>query len=327
MAKIVFHGSIAACFHAGFETCLADAHDIRILSDRLSEPGEKEAFVSAEIIVGTALGEGHPIPRAARLYHVAGAGYDGVDLARLPQDCRLCNCFGHEDAIAEYVMAALLARNVPLADADARMRHGDWTYWAGRPDALRQEWSNAGIGLLGYGHIGKAVARRAKAFNMDVHVANRSPVSNDVHVDRYWPLSERDAFFAAVDVVIVSLPLSETTAGLVDAAAFAAMRPGALIVNVGRGPVIDEQALYDALKTGAIGGAIIDTWYVYPDAENTNPQPGNLPFHELDNITMTPHMSGWTWGTVRRRQRTIAENIRRLLAGEALHNVVFGGRQ
>jgi phosphoglycerate dehydrogenase-like enzyme len=94
------------------------------------------------------------------------------------------------------------------------------------------------------------------------------------------------------------------------------------VINVGRGPTIDEQALFDTLKAGRIGGAIIDTWYRYPTSGDSTPLPANLPFHELSNVLMTPHMSGWTSGTISRRQGVIADNIRRRFAGEPLANVV-----
>ena len=101
------------------------------------------------------------------------------------------------------------------------------------------------------------------------------------------------------------------------------MKPDGLLINVGRGPVIDEQALYEALKSKQIGGAVIDTWYVYPTAQRAHPYPGTYPFHELDNIIMTPHMSGWTHGTIRRRQEVMAENIRRIREGKPLRNSVL----
>ena len=99
------------------------------------------------------------------------------------------------------------------------------------------------------------------------------------------------------------------------------MRPGAVIVNVGRGPVIDQQALYDALSQRRID-AVIDTWYDYPTKDNPHTQPGRLPFNQLTNLVMTPHMSGWTAGMMRRRRETIAQNIGRLSRGEPLVNVV-----
>lgn len=325
--RIVFHGANAATFRPDIETYLTGSHAISLVSDELSEAGEHQIFREAEVIIGTALSKSHPIPKGARLYQVAGAGYDGIDFTRVPSGCFLCNCFGHEEAITEYVMAAVLTQYIPLVDADTKLRQGNWHYMAGRPDGLRRECSGSSIGLLGYGHIGKALARRAKAFNMEVHVANRSHVMPDEHVDYYYPLSELDTFFSTVDVLVVALPLTEATAGLVDKNAFAAMRPDSLIINVGRGPVIEENALYEALKAKEIGGAVIDTWYIYPQGKNNAPYPGRLPFHKLNNIIITPHMSGWTWGTINRRQQVMAENIRRLAEGGVLLNVIRGDKR
>ena len=98
------------------------------------------------------------------------------------------------------------------------------------------------------------------------------------------------------------------------------------MINVGRGGVVDEAALYNALAGNRIAGAIIDTWYQYPDASGAPQLPSRLPFHELKNIVMTPHMSGWTAGTIRRRQQAMADNINRLARGEPLVNVVRSGK-
>ncbi len=229
---------------------------------------------------------------------------------------------GHEQAIAEYVMAALLARHVPLADADRKLREADWAYWAGSLERIHDELAEKTIGFLGYGHIGKAIAARAKAFEMKVHVANRSAVAVSSIVDRSFPLDDLRDFWPSADFVVVSVPLTAETTGIVNAEAFAAMRSSAVVVNVGRGPTIDERALYDALKTNRIAGAIIDTWYSYPSPQHPNVLPSTLPFHTLANIVMTPHMSGWTLGTIRRRQKTIADNIRRRVDGNPCVNVV-----
>ena len=324
--KIVFHGANAATFRPDFETYLDGSHSITVLSDDLSEAVEELEFADGEVIIGTALSNHHPIPKNARLYQVAGAGYDGVDLTRIPKECYLCNCFGHEVAITEYVMAALLTKFVPLVDADTKLRRGNWEYMAGKPDGLRRECSKSSIGILGYGHIGKAVAKRAKAFDMEVHVANRSDLLPDKNVDVYYPLAEIDRFYRAAEVIVVSLPLTEDTTGLVNNKAFTAMRPDCLLINVGRGAVIDEEALFTALQQKKIGGAVIDTWYIYPHGKNDPTYPGNLPFHTLDNIIITPHMSGWTWGTIHRRQEVMAENIRRLAAEDTLLNVIVKGK-
>jgi phosphoglycerate dehydrogenase-like enzyme len=243
----------------------------------------------------------------------------------LSASCTLANCFGHENAIAEYVMAALLMRHVPLARADQDLRQQQWTYWAGRNAALRTELGSQTIGLLGFGHIAQTVALRAKAFGMRVHVANRSTVQRP-NVDQSWTLDALQDFMASADTVLVSLPLTDNTTGLVDARAIAAMRPDAVLMNVGRGAVIEEKALYDALTSRQIGGAVIDTWYQYPTPTQAECAPSQYDFAALDNVLMTPHMSGWTAGTVQRRQQTLAENIGRLSRGEALINVLHGPR-
>jgi len=320
--KIVFHGANPANFRPGFEAMLTGAHDIVMVSDALDGPGERDHFASADVIIGNRLNAADPAPARVRLFHAPAAGTDGIDAKLLPAGAALCNCFGHEQPIAEYVMAALLARHVPLADADTRLRSGEWAYWGGRPGSLRTELGDQTIGLLGFGHIGKAIAARAKAFGMRVSVCNRSKVPVGNGVDQSFTLDQIAAFMGSADAIVVSLPMLESTRGIVNAAALGAMRPDGVIVNVGRGPVIDEQALYDALAGKAIGGAIIDTWYVYPSAANATPQPANLPFSTLPNVVMTPHMSGWTTGTVRRRQETMAANIERLLRNEPLVNVL-----
>ncbi len=91
-------------------------------------------------------------------------------------------------------------------------------------------------------------------------------------------------------------------------------------MNVGRGSVVDEQALYDVLRERRISGAVIDTWYVYPDEANPSPLPSALPFHELPNVVMTPHMSGWTQSTIERRRAAMAENVNKLERGAPLLN-------
>jgi phosphoglycerate dehydrogenase-like enzyme len=266
-----------------------------------------------------------PVPVKARLFHAPAAGTDAVNTALLPTACSLANCFGHENAIAEYVIAALLMRHVPLARADQDLRQQRWTYWAGQEAALRTELGSQTIGLLGFGHIAQALALRAKAFGMRVHVANRSPIEHST-VDQSWTLDGLHDFMSLADAVVVSLPLTENTQGLVDARAIASMRPDAVLINVGRGAVIDEKALYEALAARRIGGAVIDTWYQYPTPTQPECAPSQYDFSALDNVLMTPHMSGWTAGTVRRRQETLADNIERLSRDEPLINVLYGPR-
>jgi phosphoglycerate dehydrogenase-like enzyme len=319
--KIVFHGANASAFEPGFASLLERPHEISVVSDNAGTTAEREAIAAADILIGVKLDATVPKPERLRLYHAPAAGTDGIDRSRLPPSIPICNAYGHEYAIAEYVMAAVLNRFIPLAAADRDLRKGEWTLWPSRPNTLRREMGDSTMGLLGFGHIGKAVAERAKAFGMRVTVANRSPVASPL-VDQSFGLDQLPAFMASADTIVASLPLLQETRGVVGKEGLAAMRPDAVIINVGRGPVVDQTALYNALKERRIGGAVIDTWYAYPADINAKTLPARLPFHELDNIVMTPHMSAWTDGTVRRRQQTMAENIGRLERGEPLINVV-----
>jgi phosphoglycerate dehydrogenase-like enzyme len=320
--QIVFHGVNAAAFSGGFAALAGVGAVVDMLPDVLESAAERKTFAGANVIIGNHFDGSLPRPEALLLYQVPGAGYDAVDLAALPPSAVVCNCFGHEQAIAEYVMAALLQRYVPLADADRRLRQGEWTYWAGTPERAHKEMAGSTLGILGFGHIGKAVAARARAFGMLIHVANRSPVTGSGDVDQAFSLSELPAFWAGLDSIVVTLPLTPETRGIVGADAFSWMRNDTILINVGRGPVVDEAALYDALRNRRIGGAVIDTWYRYPTPGQSRCAPSNLPFHELTNVIMTPHMSGWTTGTISRRQKAMAENIHRLMRGETCLDIV-----
>ena len=321
--KIVFHGKNASTFLPGFAELLDHPAQISVLPDDLADPKDAAAFAAADVVIGIRYSSSMP-PVSARLYQLPAAGYDGIDFTALPAHCTVCNAFGHERAIAEYVMTALLMRHVPIADADKRLRAGDWHYWAGGPNGLRTELGKCTIGVVGHGHIGKEIAARALAFGMSVHVANRSPIETHPYA-AVWPLDRLKDMLRGVDYVVNTLPLAAETRGMIGAEVLAAMAPHAVIVNVGRGAVIDETALFEALSKGRIGGAILDTWYVYPSAERPNPLPGSLPFEALSNVIMTPHMSGWTEGTVWRRTQTCAANVNRLNKGLALENVIRAG--
>ena len=324
--RIVFHGENAASFSPGFAELVGPQARVFVLPDVLISESDRACYAAADVLIGIRYDSSLPRPEALSLFHVPGAGFDKVDLEALPAAAVVCNCFGHGPAIAEYVMSALLARHVPLADADARLRRGDWAWWAGAPERIHGEMAGKTIGLVGFGHIGQAIAKRAKAFDLRVHVANRSRVTDQSLVDRWFALDDLDTFWGSADFIVVSVPLTAQTEGIVGAAAFAAMRPTAVVINVGRGPAIDERALYDALATQRIAGAVIDTWYQYPAPDQGTTLPSTLPFHTLPNVVMTPHMSGWTDGTIRRRQRAMADNVLRRFAAQECEHVIRTSR-
>ena len=165
------------------------------------------------------------------------------------------------------------------------------------------------LGILGFGHIGQEVARLAQAFDMKIR-SLRSGHSR----------AELEALLEASDFLVLACPLTPETRGLIGPAELARMRPSASLINVARGEVVDEAALYEALRDRRIRSAAIDVWYQYPK-DGAPRMPSRFPFQELDNVILTPHCSAWTERVVNLRFHDIAANIDRLVAGEPLVNV------
>ena len=260
-----------------------------------------------------------------RLVQVPGAGLDRIDRSAMPSGAWLANLYGHENGIAEYVIGAMLALTRGFFRLDAALRKGDWqSQWAIgiAPPPVWPELAGKTIGILGYGRIGRAVARRARAFDMNV-VAVRQNVWASVEDDVAFlggPESI-DEVIGRSDYVQISMPATRDTIGLMDRRRLGLMKSTALLINVARAQIIDEAALYEALAERAIAGAALDVWYRYPRLPGATP-PATCPFHDLPNVLMTPHVSGWTDGMLDARAKLIAENIRRVAVGETPLNLV-----
>jgi phosphoglycerate dehydrogenase-like enzyme len=262
-----------------------------------------------------------PAASRLKLLQLPGAGIDAIDFAKVPAGVSVCNCFEHEIGIAEYVLGAMLEWTIDIRGMDRRLRQADWTgsYLCG---PVHGELFGKTLGIVGFGRIGREVARRAQAFGMRVLVCTRTPRS-DALAERIDGMEALHPMLGESDFVVVTAPLTERTRGLFDAAAFAAMRANVVLINVSRGALIEETALYNALEGRRIAGAVLDVWYSYPEQGQTHgPRPCTLPFEKLDNIVMTPHASAWTDGLLPRRNRAMAANLNRLARAEPLINVV-----
>ena len=137
--------------------------------------------------------------------------------------------------------------------------------------------------------------------------------------------ADLDRLLGESDFVLIACDLNEATRGLIDAARLARMKPTGVLINIARGAIVDERALYDALREKRIGGAVIDVWYDYVRAGAPEPWPSSFPFQDLDNVILSAHESGWTEAQTLRRWRFVAANLRRMAEGAPLQNVVFVG--
>jgi phosphoglycerate dehydrogenase-like enzyme len=281
-----------------------------------------------EIDVLVTMGLTAEMGRAAtrlKLVQVPGAGVDRVDRTAVPAGAVLANAYGHEVGIAEYVIGAMLALTREFSRLDAALRRGDWqSHWAvGRtPPPLWPELAGRTVGILGYGRIGQEIARRARAFDMRV-CAIRRDVGQSME-DELALLGGPDILDKVLersDYVVVSMPANPETIGSIGEAQLRRMKRSAYLINVARGEIVEEDALYHALAQRTIAGAALDVWYRYP-REPGPTAPAARPFHELPNVLMTPHVSGATDGTLEGRTKLIAENIRRIACGETPLNRV-----
>ena len=277
----------------------------------------------ADVLVSMRFQRSGPVP-SFRLLHVPGAGLDGIDFNALPTGATVCNVFEHEIPMAEYALACMLEHQVDLAALRARFTNEQWTnaYLKRQP---RGELFGKTVLVVGFGRIGQAVAVRAQAFGLRViAISGRAKEGRVVGpMDEAYSPAELDQVLARADFVVLTCPLDERTRGSFGAAQFAAMRPDAVLINIARAAVIDQHALYQALRDNLIAKAYLDVWYAYPTGDNDSVAASEYPFEDLPNAYCTPHASGWTHGLFERRYARIAANIMRLKRGEALENVVF----
>ncbi|MEO3857576.1 2-hydroxyacid dehydrogenase [Acrocarpospora sp. B8E8] len=283
-----------------------------------------EALRTADVLVAASMTT--EMARAAgrlRLVHVTGAGYDKIPLADLPAGVRVVNTFHHGRSIAEYVLASavLLARRVPRSDAE--FRRGVWRSVLTDPAVpLGPTLHGRMVGLIGLGEIGTEVARLAGAFGARVQAVRARPsAAGPAGVELAWVggIDELDRLLATSDVVVVTVPLTDATRGLLGEKQYRLMRPDALLINVARGPVLDEAATYAALADCTIAGAALDVWWGHP---REGKPPASHDFAALPNVLLTPHQAGHTDDTFRGRAQDIAAAIDALAAGHPLRNVV-----
>ena len=308
------------------ETLKADGDTHRWDMAAAWSPGRRlDALAGADVVVCSSLSPAEAAAAGrARLVHVSGAGYDRISLPSLAPATLVANTFHHARPIAEHVLMVTLMLSRNVVATDRSVRSGQWKTIATDSDVpFHPVLSDLTLGLVGLGSIGAEVARVAGNLGMKVRAVRRSPsapLPPGVHLDWVGGNGELHPLLAVSDVVVVTVPLESGTRGLIGAAELAAMKPSAFLINVARGPVVDQVALYSALEERRIAGAGLDVWWGSP-ADGIIP-PSALPFASLENTVLTPHHSGHARITFERRAGDIAANIGRLARGQELINLV-----
>jgi phosphoglycerate dehydrogenase-like enzyme len=251
--------------------------------------------------------------------------------ALVEHPCVLTNMRGlFSDVIADQVMGYVIcfARNLhtyvrnqldrrwaPVGGEDERVSFAAGPGEVNPIDRAHQHLADQTVGVVGLGAIGSEVARRAKAFGMRVVAADPRRTDCPPEVDRLRPPAGLPALLAESDYVVIAAPHTPETTGLFGRDQFRLMKPSAYLINVGRGAIVELDALCEALRAGEIAGAALDVFEV-------EPLPADHPLWAFPNVILTPHVAGYSPRIAERHLGVLAENLRRFVAGEPLMNVV-----
>lgn len=248
-----------------------------------------------------------------RWIHSPAAGLDGLlSPAVMASPATLTNGRGvFSQSLGEFALAAILFFAKDLRRMVRSQQAGRWDPFD--VDEIRFQT----LGIVGYGDIGRACAQRAKAFGMRVLGLRKRPAESqgDPWADQVYGLSQLEEMLPLCDYVIAAAPLTPETRGMIGDAAFAVMKPEAVLINVGRGPVVDEAALARALESGRIRGAALDVFEV-------EPLPAGHPFYRLENVLLSPHCADHTRDWLDQAMLFFLDNFARYRAGQPLLNIV-----
>jgi phosphoglycerate dehydrogenase-like enzyme len=206
---------------------------------------------------------------------------------------------------------------------DVQLRKGDWSGYFSST-SFHGELYNRNLGIIGFGHIGKEISKRANAFGMNITAIVRD-------IEKYKPNSKINfisiknikKIINKIDYLIIACPLNNNTKDMIDLKLIKKMNKNAVIINVARGPIINEGDLYEALKNKLIRGAVIDVWYNYPQSDSGKKlYPSKYPLHKLENVKLSPHASAWSHQLWDRRFKFICENLEKLYNNKQLKNIV-----
>ncbi len=219
----------------------------------------------------------------------------------------------NSSAVAEFTIGAILVETRNIREGHEDLRRGKWRGDLYRADVTGRELNEMIVGVIGYGSVGTRVVQLLRAFGCRILVNDPYVQLDPADAAAGVELVSFDRVLAESDVLTMHPRVTEETTGMMDAEAFAAMKPGSLIVNTARGPLVDYEALTEALQTGPLGSAMLETFSV-------EPVPEDWPLLRLPNVTLTPHIAGASIRTVTFAAEQAAEEVRRFLAGEPPRN-------
>ncbi len=274
---------------------------------------EADAILNGEFKDPKLLKSTFPLATRVRWVHTLSAGVEHVlspEIVASPVP--LTNGRGvFRRPLAEWAVGAMLYFQYDYRRLVRQQEAGVWA------DFDIEELGDKTVGIVGYGEIGRAVAERAKPFGCKIVALRRKPVNSvgDPLIDRAYAPSQIDEMLALCDFVVAAAPATPETRGMIGTAQIAALKSSAVVINIGRGPVIDEAALIAALESKKIRGAALDVFTV-------EPLPPGHAFYKMQNVLLSPHSADHTAGWRDRAVQCFLDNFGRFAKGEPLENVV-----
>jgi phosphoglycerate dehydrogenase-like enzyme len=226
--------------------------------------------------------------------------------------CNVGTSGAEAGTVAEHAMLLMLACARRLVDGHDGIRRGEWPALT----ASSFELQGKSLGVIGLGHIGREVAKRARAFGMQVLYYDPVPADEDVEAELRLEPAPMEELLQRADVVTLHVPLMASTRGLIGARELALMKPGSILVNTSRGPVVDNVALAEACNAGRISAGV--------DVFDSEPAPADHPLRTASNVVSSPHVAGATRESVQRIMTAAIENLRRFERGDRLRDIVNG---
>ena len=310
------HILLTQAVHPAVQARLAELGEVRVAADTLPDTLRRDAAGCSVVVVRAPLPD-DIFDAAPSLVGAVrhGAGVDMIPIeAATAHGVLVANVPGaNAHTVAEHVLLSLLHLARRRGSVQARLQTGPEGWAAARALAdTGFELPGRTIGLVGYGHVGQAIARLCSGLAMRVLAHSRSGPRAGAPAAEHVALR---ALLSRSDFVVLACPLTTQTRGLIGAAELAAMRPGACLVNVARGPVVQEAALIDALRSGRLAGAALDVFDVQPLREDH-------PYRQMEQVLLTPHVAGITEDSMRRMGLGVAIAVEHLLRADVPPNCI-----
>ncbi len=297
---------------------LRDTADVRVLAG-LNKAGQRAVLGESDAMISLHLADEVPGPALSHaprlgLIQMLSAGLDRVDFTAIPPEVLVAGNVGaYAEPMAEHVLAMTLSLAKHLGEQHAALARGEFDR-----EATSATLRGAVCGILGFGGIGEAVARLIRPFGARIHAVNTSGTTSEP-VDWAGTLGQLDELLAVADVLVIAVPLTTVTRGLIGSRELGLMKPSATLVNVARGAIVDERALYRHLRANRGFSAAIDAWWAEPRGRARFRT--RYPFFKLPNVLGSPHNSGSVPGIMEVAARRAAENTGRFLRGEHVSGV------